>query len=427
MKVNNLENEVRDFLAEWNRAILEKDVVAAAQLREDGYSATLPGGRVLTKEEEIVVLASSGYTIKSINIENVIVRGRGNTATAFFDNLIEGEYTGTPIKALYKSTISCRRTNGQWRAKRSSMVSEEKGWHEITRDASGSSRAAFGLGRLIPKTVRSYVKGAIKSVVSEAAPSFQELAIVPYRPGIDFVIPPHRDNGSGVVGADLPIPPQELWLGYNYPAHGKAHVSKMLEIVYASDFSFKKNDRILDLGCGAGRMIRHFQELSETCEIWGTDISAEHIYWCKQHLSPPFNFATTTKIPHLPFEDRSFQFIYCGSVFTHIDDLADAWLLELRRILSPGGRLYLTIHDTHTIELFEGGGYDHAEIVSRTKSREIYQKSKHSFGMFTAGRDNNSQVFYDTDYFSKILRPMFDLISVTPEAYFYQTAFLLKR
>jgi ubiquinone/menaquinone biosynthesis C-methylase UbiE len=218
-----------------------------------------------------------------------------------------------------------------------------------------------------------------------------------------------------------------LWLGYNYPAHGRVHVDKMLELVYASGLSFGVGDRILDLGCGAGRMIRHLTDLAETCEVWGTDISAEHIYWCKQHLSPPFNFATTTKIPHLPFEDRSFKLIYCGSVFTHIDDLADAWLLELKRILAPEGRLYLTLHDNHTIELFESGRHDSAEIVRRIKSREVYQRAKGSFGMFTAGRDNDSQVFYDVGYFSRMLRPTFDILSVTPEAYFYQTAFLLKR
>lgn len=44
-----------------------------------------------------------------------------------------------------------------------------------------------------------------------------------------------------------------------------------------------------------------------------------------------------------------------------------------------------------------------------------------------AGRDDSAQVFYDAEYFSKMLRPAFDILSVTPEAYFYQTAFLLKR
>jgi SAM-dependent methyltransferase len=62
-------------------------------------------------------------------------------------------------------------------------------------------------------------------------------------------------------------------------------------------------------------------------------------------------FCTTTTAPHLPFEDGYFDLIYAGSVFTHIADLADAWFLELKRIVRPGGRLYITVHDKHTIDL----------------------------------------------------------------------------
>jgi len=45
----------------------------------------------------------------------------------------------------------------------------------------------------------------------------------------------------------------------------------------------------------------------------------------------------------LPFEDSSFDLVYCGSVFTHVSDLADAWFLELRRILRKGGYAYINL------------------------------------------------------------------------------------
>jgi hypothetical protein len=32
-------------------------------------------------------------------------------------------------------------------------------------------------------------------------------------------------------------------------------------------------------------------------------------------------------------------------------ELRDAWLLELRRVLVPGGKLYVTIHDRHSLDL----------------------------------------------------------------------------
>ncbi|HWS56165.1 MAG TPA: methyltransferase domain-containing protein [Pyrinomonadaceae bacterium] len=439
MTTSDLEGEIKELIDGWNRSLLRKDLAAAAQFREDGYSAAMPDGAVLTREEELALIASPGHTVESVSARNVEVRGGGDEATAVFENLIEGEYMGESISGLYRYTISFRRTGGRWRAKSSRLLVEDApgrqpagrapaGPPERGRETpAGGAGSTSRLRGLVPQAVKSWVKGKVRSLASGGPASFQETAYIPYKPGRDFQIPRRRAEDPGDGGGALPVPPRELWLGYNYPVHGKTHVSRMLEIVYASGFSFEAGDRVLDFGCGAGRMIRHLEDLSETCEIWGTDISAEHIYWCKQHLSPPFYFATTTKVPHLPFEDGSFRLIYCGSLFTHIDDLADAWLLELRRILAPDGRLYLTIHDNHTIELFESGRYDSTELIRLVRSAEIYRESKDSFGMFTIGRDNESQVFYDTDYFSKTVRPMFDIISVTPEAYFYQTAFLLKR
>ena len=98
-------------------------------------------------------------------------------------------------------------------------------------------------------------------------------------------------------------------------------------------------------------MIRWLAPQAEETEIWGVDINARHIVWCQENLTPPFNFATVTIEPHLPFKDEYFDLIYCGSVFTHIDDLAYAWLLELKRIMRPGGMAYITVHDKHTADL----------------------------------------------------------------------------
>lgn len=53
--------------------------------------------------------------------------------------------------------------------------------------------------------------------------------------------------------------------------------------------------------------------------------------------TPSFRFVTTTTLPHLPFADGYFHMIHAGSVFTHIADLAEAWLLEIRRVLARAG------------------------------------------------------------------------------------------
>ncbi len=166
---------------------------------------------------------------------------------------------------------------------------------------------------------------------------------------------------------------------------------------------------------------------AKSCEIWGADIEAEYIYWCRQHLSPPFHFATTTTIPHLPFEDRHFALIYCMSVFTHIDDLAEAWLLELRRVLSPEGRLLITICDRHTVELLDGPRKDHP-FAKRMRGDATYRRWKDRSQMLVVGRDASTNVFYDIDYFRRTLDPMYRVLSVVQEGLGgYQTALLLAR
>jgi ubiquinone/menaquinone biosynthesis C-methylase UbiE len=186
-------------------------------------------------------------------------------------------------------------------------------------------------------------------------------------------------------------------------------------------------------------MTRWFYEYAEQCEIWGVDISADHIVWCQQHLSPPFHFATVTTVPHLPFEDNYFDLIFAGSVFTHIEGLADSWLLELRRILRPGGRIYASVHDRHTIELmvdrqFADKVYPSGRVGNKsflTGCLESYNKELKfldtDWAMFTMERGTSSQVFYDIDYLRQCWGRILRVISVVPEAYHHQTAVLLTK
>jgi ubiquinone/menaquinone biosynthesis C-methylase UbiE len=233
-----------------------------------------------------------------------------------------------------------------------------------------------------------------------------------------------RDAGS----SELPTPPVKLWVGYGptidaWLDSGKQHVATMRKVLADSRYSFEPGHRVLELGCAAGRMIRWLADVADRCEIWGTDIDGEHIVWCKQHLSPPFQFFLTTTYPHLPFADGYFDLIYAGSVFTHIDDLADAWFLELRRVLKPGGRLYVTIHDNNTIRMFAGG--------TRDLSKTLYSRpdlfENDDYSMFTIGRFMRSQVFYDKDSLIRMLEPSFEALSVTNSAYGFQTGLLLQK
>lgn len=206
----------------------------------------------------------------------------------------------------------------------------------------------------------------------------------------------------------------------------------MKSLLEEGGFSLTPQSRVLDFGCGDGMMTRVLYDLAQSSEVWGVDINATKMVWCQQHLSPPFKFATTTSFPHLPFGDSYFDLIYAGSVFTHIDDLAEAWLLELKRIVRPGGRLYLTVHDKHTIDIIYRTKHPLYPVVKAFEEESRFTAI--DFAMFSIGRTPGAgdqkgqvQVFYDIDYLCKHWGNYLKVVSVTPEAYGYQTAVVLEK
>ena len=96
---------------------------------------------------------------------------------------------------------------------------------------------------------------------------------------------------------------------------------------------------MLDFGCSAGRILRFFdKEAADGVEVWGCDIDATSMEWCQRSLMPPLSSRQIdTTQPHLPFPDRHFDSIYAGSVFSHMNELTTAWLLELACLTTQGG------------------------------------------------------------------------------------------
>jgi SAM-dependent methyltransferase len=287
------------------------------------------------------------------------------------------------------------------------------------------------LRKLLPKRLKAYIRSELLRHVQADLRDFipGREGYLPHEPqSRNYIFPRTLEESA----TSLAIPPSSLWAGYGstveeYLASGRNDVQTLRELLLAADAPIENSQRILEFGCAGGRMVRWLRDLVDVCEIWGTDISASHALWCQQHLNPPFHFATTTIYPHLPFEDRYFGLVFAGSVFTHIDDLADAWFLELRRVLRPHGRLYLSIHDRTTVRTLDGKDRDHS-LAKRLRGVPDYERfSRSDFGMFTIGRSVNSQVFYDIGFLCRRLEPFFRVNSVTPEAYYYQTVVLLER
>jgi SAM-dependent methyltransferase len=224
------------------------------------------------------------------------------------------------------------------------------------------------------------------------------------------------------------VPPSTLWLGYaktaaEYLATGRRRVERLKAMLAASGFALGAGGRVLDFGCASAIMLRWFDDVARDGEAWGVDIDGSAILWCQQHLSPPFRFVTTTTFPHLPFDDGWFDLVYAASVFTHIADLADAWLLELRRILRPGGRLFVTVHDRRFVDAVLGGA-DGASAELAAAVRAFADRTRlrtRGWSMFAINRipghgaRGQAQVFYDADVLARRWGNYLRVLAIVPE------------
>ena len=146
---------------------------------------------------------------------------------------------------------------------------------------------------------------------------------------------PGDDLIERVVGG-----PDHTWFYWT----GRESVREIERTLAIADRSLDSFQSILDFGCGCGRMLLWMEELGQTRALHGTDIDAEAIAWCREHI-PYAKLSVNDGDPPLPFADGTFDLIFNHSVFTHIDERRqDAWLAELHRVIQPGGFLVLSTH-----------------------------------------------------------------------------------
>lgn len=154
------------------------------------------------------------------------------------------------------------------------------------------------------------------------------------------------------ASSGIPFPPENLiFLVTNgkdpatFNATGAADLNLVrLSLAEAGFNSENGRYRILDWGCGCGRIARHWQDGIDQIELFGCDINQELIGWCQQHI--PFgDFSVCTVLPPLSYPNGYFDIIYGISVLTHLTFEAHfLWMQEIYRILKPGGLAVLTTH-----------------------------------------------------------------------------------
>lgn len=138
----------------------------------------------------------------------------------------------------------------------------------------------------------------------------------------------------------------------------------------------KPEDRVLDVGCGVGRMaVPMTRYLMGEGSYDGFDIVEPEIEWCRRAIGSKFpNFRFRLADIHnkeynpagrfkaseyeFPYEAGSFDFVLLTSVFTHmLPDELDNYLSEIRRVLRAEGRCFGTFFllNRESLDLVDSG------------------------------------------------------------------------
>ena len=171
------------------------------------------------------------------------------------------------------------------------------------------------------------------------------------------------------------------------------------------------DDRILDVGCGIGRMAVPLTDyLSGKGEYCGIDIVKSGIEWCQRHIFAKFdNFHflhinvknkaynadgnISAREFRFPFDDDSFDFVFLTSVFTHMlpADM-EHYLSEISRVLKKDAKCLITFFllNEESMHLVQAG-------------RSTLDFKHKIDGCFTTDENNpESAIAYNEDYIRQL-------------------------
>jgi ubiquinone/menaquinone biosynthesis C-methylase UbiE len=103
--------------------------------------------------------------------------------------------------------------------------------------------------------------------------------------------------------------------------------------------------RILDFGAGVGTSVSHWREAFAQASLTCLDVSPRSLAIASSRHPDAAHYRVFDGVT-IPFDAASFDVAFAACVFHHIDSASQVPLLrELRRVLTPEGRLFVFEHN----------------------------------------------------------------------------------
>ncbi|TWW09551.1 hypothetical protein E3A20_13180, partial [Planctomyces bekefii] len=111
------------------------------------------------------------------------------------------------------------------------------------------------------------------------------------------------------------------------------------------NIDFKAAHSILEIGCGVGAQLKILSEIYPQARLSGVDISEQQLRRAREILAPEIaQGRVELKLAagdRLPYSDQSQDGVFVCWVLEHVQNPV-LILKEARRVLKPGGRLWIT-------------------------------------------------------------------------------------
>ena len=212
----------------------------------------------------------------------------------------------------------------------------------------------------------------------------------------------------------IPNPPAKLtqraiWLSpMTFDKEGYALKRKYEEAAHSL---FPKRDgklRLLDWGCGAGRMAKY---LAGKFDYTGIDIDREAIEWCRASI-PDARFEMQGLSARTEFADNSFDAIIGISIFTHLrEEEQFAWLAELSRIGAPDGLVAVSVNGATS--LFNAGNPPDV-IETLTRNGFCDTGAEHSHRGVTSDDSYYRNTYHTHGYIRERWSEYFEVMQILP-------------
>lgn len=244
------------------------------------------------------------------------------------------------------------------------------------------------------------------------------------------------DYQKALVNDSLPLPLTEDREGYYGPDHFSYWASGLLDARMLMETASKcgvSRGVYLDIGCASGRVTRHTALQYPGIVTLGCDINRLHVEWCNRFLPQSVVTFQNSSVPGLPLASASVDLISAFSVFTHIEALETNWLMEIKRVLRPGGIAWITLHTEQTLQDMAPDWPLWKPVVEHPDARSRIDMDNRTFDgdrlvlRWHADKSYSANVFYKKEYIQSSWGRMFDILEFKRRHPGYQDVVVLQK